>query len=170
MIDIILATHNRDKQKELSKALNSKDVNILSLQDFPEIGEIIEDGETLTDNALIKAREVYKITGIPSISDDTGLEVDALNGDPGVFSARYAGEKTFSCHCVDDGFCCVVSSLDSFSTVSLNPVSSLQILIYKNPGFSKFKIFIFKFASSELEIGTSIKQLKTRGIILKYFL
>jgi len=93
MIDIILATHNRDKQKELSKSLNSKDVNILSLQNFPEIGEIIEDGETLTDNALIKAREVYRITGIPSISDDTGLEVNALDGDPGIFSARYAGKN-----------------------------------------------------------------------------
>ena len=93
MIDIVLATHNKDKQVELFKALNSKDVNILSLQDFPEIGEIIEDGETLKDNALIKAHAVYKITGLPSISDDTGLEIDALNGDPGVFSARYAGEN-----------------------------------------------------------------------------
>jgi len=93
MIDIVLATHNKDKQAELSKALNSKNVNILSLEDFPEVGEIIEDGETLKDNALIKANTVYKITGLPSISDDTGLEVDALNGDPGVFSARYAGEN-----------------------------------------------------------------------------
>jgi len=93
MIDIVLATHNKDKQAELSKVLNSKDVNILSLKDFPEIGEIIEDGKTLKDNALIKAREIYKITGLPSISDDTGLEVDALNGEPGVFSARYAGEN-----------------------------------------------------------------------------
>ena len=93
MIDIVLATHNKDKQMELFRALNSKDVNILSLQDFPEIDEIIEDGKTLKDNALIKARKVYKITGLPSISDDTGLEVAALNGHPGVFSARYAGEN-----------------------------------------------------------------------------
>ena len=50
MIDIVLATHNKDKQAELSKVLNSKEVNILSLQDFPDIGEIIEDGETLKDN------------------------------------------------------------------------------------------------------------------------
>ena len=92
MIDIVLATHNTDKQKELSKSLNSSNINILSLQDFPDIGEIIEDGETLRDNALIKAREVYRITGIPSISDDTGLEVDALDGAPGVYTARYAGE------------------------------------------------------------------------------
>ena len=93
MIDIVLATHNKDKRLELSKALNSKDINILSLEDFPNIGDIIEDGETLEENALIKAHTVYGITGLPSISDDTGLEVDALNGDPGVYSARYAGEN-----------------------------------------------------------------------------
>ena len=93
MIDIVLATHNKDKQIELSNGLNSKGVNILSLEDFPQIGEIIEDGETLQDNALIKAHAVYKITGLPTISDDTGLEIDALNGKPGVFSARYAGEN-----------------------------------------------------------------------------
>ena len=93
MIDIVLATHNSDKQLELTKALNSQEVNILSLQDFPEIEEIIEDGKTLKDNALIKARTVYKITGLLSISDDTGLEVDALDGQPGIFTARYAGEN-----------------------------------------------------------------------------
>lgn len=93
MIDIVLATHNKDKQAELSKALNFKGVNILSLLDFPDIGEIIEDGKTLKDNALIKANTVYKITGLPSISDDTGLEIAALNGEPGVYSARYAGEN-----------------------------------------------------------------------------
>tara|TARA_Y100000996_G_scaffold140524_1_gene107450 strand:- start:10 stop:627 length:618 start_codon:yes stop_codon:yes gene_type:complete len=93
MIDIVLATHNKDKQLELSKALNSEDINILSLENFPNIGDIIEDGETLEENALIKAHTVYGITGLPSISDDTGLEVDALNGDPGVYSARYAGEN-----------------------------------------------------------------------------
>ena len=93
MIDIVLATHNKDKQIELSKVLNSNSVNILSLEDFPQIGEIIEDGETLKDNALIKAHAVYGITGLPSISDDTGLEINALNGEPGIFSARYSGEN-----------------------------------------------------------------------------
>ena len=93
MIDIVLATHNKDKQVELSEKLNSKNINILSLEDFPQIGEIVEDGDTLKDNALIKAHTVYAITGLPSISDDTGLEVDSLNGAPGIFSARYAGEN-----------------------------------------------------------------------------
>ena len=90
---IIIATHNKDKFKELYHGLSSLDVKLLNLYDFPEIKEIIEDGETLKDNALIKARTVHSITSIPTISDDTGLEVDALGGAPGVFTARYAGKN-----------------------------------------------------------------------------
>ena len=90
---IIIATHNKDKFKELYHGLSSLDVDLLSLYDFPKIKEIIEDGKTLKDNALIKARTVHKITSLPAIADDTGLEVDALNGAPGVFTARYAGEN-----------------------------------------------------------------------------
>ncbi|MBC8310942.1 MAG: RdgB/HAM1 family non-canonical purine NTP pyrophosphatase [Candidatus Marinimicrobia bacterium] len=89
---IILATHNADKRKEMMAALADLNVDILSLKDFPQVGEIIEDGESLTDNAIIKAKTVFDITGIPSISDDTGLLVEALDGAPGVYSARYAGE------------------------------------------------------------------------------
>ena len=90
---IVIATHNKDKFKELYFGLKSLNVELLSLDDFPGIGEIIEDGDTLEANALIKARTVYKLTSLPTISDDTGLSVDALNGAPGVYSARYAGEN-----------------------------------------------------------------------------
>jgi len=90
---IVLATHNKDKCKELKDSLSGLNVQLLSLYDFPEIKEIIEDGSTLEENALIKAREVNKITGLPALADDTGLEVDFLNGKPGVFTARYAGEN-----------------------------------------------------------------------------
>ena len=90
---VVIATHNEDKLKEIKNHLESFSFNVLSLNSFPKIGEIIEDGKTLTDNALIKAREVFEKTGLPTISDDTGLEVDALDGKPGVYSARYAGEK-----------------------------------------------------------------------------
>ena len=90
---IVIATHNKDKFKELYFGLKSLNIELLSLDDFPEIGEIIEDGDTLEANALIKARTVYKLTSLPTISDDTGLSVDALNGAPGVYSARYAGEN-----------------------------------------------------------------------------
>tara|TARA_B110000444_G_C18558520_1_gene463694 strand:- start:99 stop:689 length:591 start_codon:yes stop_codon:yes gene_type:complete len=90
---IIIATHNSDKRIEMESYLRDYDVNILSLADFPNIGEIEETGNSLKENAFIKASEVFNITKIPTIADDTGLEVDALNGKPGVFSARYAGEK-----------------------------------------------------------------------------
>ncbi len=90
---IVVATHNKDKFKELHYGLCSLDIELISLYEFPKIKEIIEDGKTLKDNALIKARTVHKITSLPTISDDTGLEVDALNGAPGVFTARYAGKN-----------------------------------------------------------------------------
>ena len=90
---LVIATHNEDKLKEIQTYLESFSFNAISLNQFPQIGEIIEDGQTLLDNALIKAREVFDKTGLPTISDDTGLEVDALNGKPGVFSARYAGAE-----------------------------------------------------------------------------
>ena len=90
---IILATHNKDKRKEMMAALIDLNVKILSLEDFPHVGEIIEDGQSLVENAKIKAQTVFDITGIPAISDDTGLSVNALNGAPGVYSARYAGDN-----------------------------------------------------------------------------
>ena len=90
---IVIATHNKDKYKELYFGLKSLKVNLKSLFDFPDISEIVEDGDTLKENALIKARTVFKLTSLPSISDDTGLEVDVLNGAPGVYTARYAGEN-----------------------------------------------------------------------------
>ena len=89
--EIVIATHNPDKKKEIMIALLELGVNILSLDSFPEIGEIEETGSTLLENSLIKARTVSAVTGKPAIADDTGLEVDALNGAPGIYSARYAG-------------------------------------------------------------------------------
>ena len=93
IMKVVIATHNKDKLKELRKSLSELDIDLLDLSSFPEIGEIIEDGETIKENAFIKARYVNKITGLPSIADDTGLEVDALGGKPGVFTARFAGEN-----------------------------------------------------------------------------
>ena len=89
---IVLATHNRDKREELQEALSEFTVEILSLNDFPFIGEIEEVGQTLLENSMIKAKTVHNLTQLPVIADDTGLEVEALNGAPGIYSARYAGE------------------------------------------------------------------------------
>ena len=90
---IVLATHNKDKCLEMMDVLSNLNIELLTLHKFPEIGEIIEDGDTLKDNALIKARSVHELTKLPSLADDTGLEVEALGGAPGVFSARYSGEN-----------------------------------------------------------------------------
>tara|TARA_B100001029_G_C15054865_1_gene453579 strand:+ start:202 stop:804 length:603 start_codon:yes stop_codon:yes gene_type:complete len=89
--EIIIATHNRDKLIEIKQRLNSFNIKFYSLFDFPDIKDIPETGKTLDENAIIKAKTVYDITGIPALADDTGLEVDALSGEPGVYSARWAG-------------------------------------------------------------------------------
>ena len=90
---LVLATQNQDKVKELSRILKSRDWELLSLRDFASDLEIEEDGDTLFENALIKARTTFQITKLPSVADDTGLEVDALDGAPGVRSSRFAGVK-----------------------------------------------------------------------------
>ena len=90
---ILLATHNEDKCAEMTAMLDEFPIQLLSLEDFPEIGEIEENGSSLEENALIKARTVHSITKLLSWADDTGLEVDVLGGKPGVYSARYAGEN-----------------------------------------------------------------------------
>ena len=92
IMKIVIATHNQDKLKEIQREIDGFKWEVVSLSAFPEILEIVEDGKTLVENALIKAREVFEKTGLPTISDDTGLEVDALDGAPGVYTARYAGE------------------------------------------------------------------------------
>ena len=90
---LVLATHNKDKCAEMAAILGEFPIDLLTLEAFPEIGEIIEDGNSLQENALIKARAVFKQTHLPSWGDDTGLEVDVLNGEPGIYSARYAGKS-----------------------------------------------------------------------------
>jgi len=97
---LVLATHNHDKVRELRALLEGSGVLIRSLDDFPQIGVIPEEGETFQENALIKARSVFRATGLPSLADDSGLEVHYLNGEPGVHSSRYSGPgSTTSSNC-----------------------------------------------------------------------
>ena len=93
MKKIVIASSNKHKISEISIKIQPFFSEILSLTDFPEIGEIIEDGNTIEENSFIKSRTAFEHTKIASIADDTILEVDALNGDPGLFTARYAGEN-----------------------------------------------------------------------------
>ena len=91
-MNLLFATTNKGKLKEVRKVFSETSFTILSLADFPPIPEIIEDGLTFAANAKIKAKTVYDHFHIPTMADDSGLSVDQLNGEPGVISARYAGE------------------------------------------------------------------------------
>lgn len=88
---IVLATRNKNKVKEFREILKDFHIELKSLDDFGPIPEAIEDGATFDDNAYKKAHHTAKILGLPAIADDSGLAVDALNGAPGVYSARYSG-------------------------------------------------------------------------------
>ena len=90
-MELVFATNNKHKIREISDLLD-QNFNILGLAEVSITDDIPEDAETLEENALFKARYVHERTGMNVFADDTGLEVDALGGDPGVFSARYAGE------------------------------------------------------------------------------
>ncbi|MDZ7808139.1 MAG: RdgB/HAM1 family non-canonical purine NTP pyrophosphatase [Gracilimonas sp.] len=88
---LVIASRNKHKIGEMQQLLSPLGIEVLSTQDFPDLKEVVEDRPTLKGNALKKARYVSGQTGLPALSDDTGLEVEALNGEPGVYSARYAG-------------------------------------------------------------------------------
>jgi len=89
---ILLATRNKDKIFEIKQILSGLDIEFMTSYDFPELPEVIEDKDTLEGNALKKAMESASFTNMATLADDTGLFVEALNGDPGVYSARFAGE------------------------------------------------------------------------------
>ncbi len=90
-MEIVLATRNKKKIEEIRRIIAELPITILSLDNFPDCPETVEDRDTFEGNAVKKAVEVCQCTGKPALADDSGLEVDALNGSPGVYSARYAG-------------------------------------------------------------------------------
>ena len=92
MITVVAATQNRHKIEEIEAITKEFDINIISRQEagVPDI-EIVEDGTTFEENSYKKAFEIMKLTGMPSVADDSGLAVDALDGAPGVYSARFSG-------------------------------------------------------------------------------
>jgi XTP/dITP diphosphohydrolase len=93
VMKILLATQNKGKAVEFRDLLADQDIEVCSLLDFPEWEDVEETGQTFAENALLKAREAMKKTGLLTLADDSGLEVEALNGAPGIYSARFAGEQ-----------------------------------------------------------------------------
>jgi len=90
---LVLATRNPGKIREICQLLKGLPVDILTVEDFPALPEVEETGTTLEENALLKATHIHQATRLPVLADDTGLEVEALGGKPGVYSARFAGKN-----------------------------------------------------------------------------
>lgn len=98
--ELVLATRNRHKVEELVALIGDLGITIHTLDEFPDAPDVVEDGHTCEANAVKKARAIAEFTGLPAVADDTGLEVDALGGRPGVYAARYAGEDaTYDDNC-----------------------------------------------------------------------
>ena len=93
MKNIIISSSNKHKISEIIKTIKPLFDKIYSLSDFPDIGDIKEDGTSIVENSFIKSRVAFNHTKLPSMADDTVLEVDHLMGDPGIYTARYAGEN-----------------------------------------------------------------------------
>ena len=99
-LKVVLATRNKDKIREVKQVLNGLNIDVLMLDQFPDVPEVIEDGATIKANALKKAKIVFESTQLLALADDTGLEVDYLKGQPGVYSSRFAGEDaTYDDNC-----------------------------------------------------------------------
>lgn len=92
MKTIVLATNNKHKIREIKGILSGLAPKITTLDDYPGAPKVEETGKTLEENAVLKAEAIFRFTGLPSLADDSGLEVDALQGAPGVLSSRFAGE------------------------------------------------------------------------------
>ena len=90
---VVLATRNLGKVEEFERMLFAAplNINVLGLRDFPDMPDVEETGTTFAENALLKAHQISKYTGLPALADDSGLSVDALGGAPGIYSARWAG-------------------------------------------------------------------------------
>lgn len=188
---ILIATGNQGKFIEITnyfKDLTTEyKIEFLNLKNFKNIPEVIEDGKTLEENAIKKALEIFRQTNIPTLADDTGLEVDFLNGEPGVYSARYAGENAS----FDDNILKLLNNLGNvpfekrtakFSTVIAFVLSEKEIILAKgicegfildkkigNSGFGYDPIFFLKplnktFAEMTLD---EKNQISHRALALK---
>jgi len=92
-MDILIATGNNDKVREISEILDLPDINFVGLAGFPDCPQAEETGQTFDDNAMIKASQAAYYSGLWALADDSGLVIDALDGRPGIFSARFAGPE-----------------------------------------------------------------------------
>jgi len=128
---ILIATNNRHKVEEIREILKNDKFELLTLSDLKINIEVEEDKDTLEGNAIKKAEEMYKIAKIPTIADDTGLFVNELNGEPGVFSSRYAGENaTYDDNCVK-----LLNSMKHIPEGKRNAYFKTVVCFYESEGY-----------------------------------
>ena len=189
MKKIVIATSNKHKVSEISVKIQPFFDEILSLADFPEIGEIVEDGNTIEENSFIKSRASFDYTKIASVADDTVLEVDALNGEPGLFTARYAGLnatnnknmkkllnnlKIVKSSSRTARFRTIISYVDGINDFSVEGKIEGEILKSQrgNGGFGYDPIFFFNdYKMSLAEMKPEVKtEVSHRGLAIKKFI
>ena len=127
---LIFATRNEGKIRELTALLAGLDIQVESLADYPDAPDVIEDGVTFQDNAVKKARAAAAFTGCMAVADDSGLMVDALDGRPGVFSARYAGEDATDENNIEK----LLSALDGMPREKRGAAFRCVLVLYRPDG------------------------------------
>ena len=128
-MELLVATHNIHKKEEIQQILGV-DFVVKSLTDYDIHEEIVEDGDTFNANALIKAKYCFEKTGIPSLGDDSGLAVEALDGRPGIYSARYAGDHDFAKN--------IAKVLEEMSGLENRKAYFITVLCYFDDNEAKF--------------------------------
>ena len=151
---IVIATRNAHKATEIKSLFSISGIDVVSLDQLDpdgKISEVEETGKTLQENAFLKARTIHAATGLAAVADDTGLEVKALGGDPGVYSARYAGE-----HCsYEDNVRKLLENIDSLKKNQLK-LKSLKALLEKIEAYIRAQSFVNINTSIKLPLTISI--------------
>ncbi|MDM7988015.1 MAG: XTP/dITP diphosphatase [Smithella sp.] len=127
---IVFASSNEGKVKEIREMLDGMGVELVSLKNYGGAPEIVEDGKTFLENALKKARTISAFTGETVLADDSGLMVEALGGEPGIYSARYAGEKATD----DDNIDLLLSRLKNISQEKRTAFFCCALVLYRTDG------------------------------------
>ena len=186
MKKIVLASKNSDKVKEMRLVLSKLPLEILSLADFDDLPDAVEDGATFDENALIKAKFFREQTGLACLADDSGLEVDALGGLPGVHSARFAGwhadDLTNNQKLLDElkrigvkesaaAYRCALAFIDTDGTVLLTEgkiSGKIKIVAQGHGGFGYDPYFYIDDARTMAQLSVDEKNLIShRGAALK---
>ncbi|HOB90820.1 MAG: XTP/dITP diphosphatase [Bacillota bacterium] len=187
MKKLVVATKNRGKLIEIAELLVDHDVKLYSLHDFPKMPDIVEDGETFEENAIRKAMAAFEWTKLPAIADDSGLEVDALNGAPGVHSARYGGNSATDEEKIDKllaamidlpleertaRFRCAMAFVDSEGEVFVTEGTCEGVIAFEcrgSGGFGYDPIFMLReYGKTFAELGSDIKnRISHRAVALQ---